>query len=83
MLVGDWSSNRWVSVFSDVGEQLLGKTSNEIGEMFDTDREAAEKILSDIVFEEKIFKIRSKIETYQVRPALIVFNFFLIYRSFC
>lgn len=76
MLVGDWSSNRWVSVFSDVGEQLLGKTSNEIGEMFDTDREAAEKILSDIVFEEKIFKIRSKIETYQVCSALIVINFF-------
>lgn len=74
MLVGDWTSNRWVTAFSDVGEQLLGKTSQEIGEMLDNDKEAAEKIFSDIAFQSKVFKLRSKIETFQVRGRLASLN---------
>lgn len=68
MLVGDWTSNRWVTAFSDVAEILLGKTSQEIGELLDHDKEAADAIFNDISFQQKVFKFRSKIETYQDVP---------------
>lgn len=67
MLIGDWTSNRWVTAFSDVGEVLLGKSSQEIGEMLEHDKDAADKIFSEVIFEEKIFKLRTKVETFQVR----------------
>lgn len=67
MLVGDWSSNRWVTAFSDVAEQLLGKTSQEIGEMLEHNKESADAIFNDISFQQKTFKLRSKVETYQVK----------------
>lgn len=66
MLVGDWTSNRWVTAFSDVAEQLLGKTSQEIGELLEHDKESADAIFSEISFQQKTFKLRTKVETYQV-----------------
>lgn len=67
MLVGDWTSNRWVTAFSETAEQLLGKSAQEIGEMLEHDKEAAEKVFADITFQQKTFKMRTKVETYQVR----------------
>lgn len=68
MLVGDWTSNRWVTAFSDVAELLLGKTSQEIGELLEHDKEAADSIFNDISFQQKTFKLRTKVETYQDVP---------------
>lgn len=68
MLVGDWTSNRWVTAFSDVAEILLGKTSQEIGELLEHDKEAAEAVFNEISFQQKTFKLRSKVETYQDVP---------------
>ena len=66
MLVGDWTSNRWVTAFSDVAEALLGKTADEIGQMLEHDKEAADAVFNDISFQQKTFKLRSKVENYQV-----------------
>lgn len=66
MLVGDWTSNRWVTCFSEVAENLLGKTSQEIGELLEHDKEAADAIFNEVAFQQKVFKMRSKVETYQV-----------------
>lgn len=68
MLVGDWTSNRWVTCFSDVAEALIGKTSQEIGELLEHDKEAADALFNDISFQQKVFKLRTKIETYQDVP---------------
>lgn len=68
MLVGDWSSNTYVTAFSEAGEQLFGKSAQEIGEIVDSEPEAAEKFLSEASFVPKVFKMRTKIETYQDQP---------------
>lgn len=67
MLVGDWTSNRWVTLFSDQAEALFGKTAHEIGTMAENDKEEAEKLFTSVQFQQKIFKLRSKVETFQVR----------------
>ncbi|XP_055851551.1 replication protein A 70 kDa DNA-binding subunit [Episyrphus balteatus] len=68
MEVGDWTSSRWVTCFSDLGEQLLGKTSKEIGEALENDPQEAEQIFSSINFHEFVFRLRSKVETYGDTP---------------
>lgn len=70
MLVGDWTSNRWVTAFSDVAEALLCKTAQEIGEMLEHDKEASDALFNEISFQQKTFKLRSKVETYQVSTSL-------------
>ena len=37
MLVGDWTSNRWITIFSETAEQLLGKSAQEVGELLEHD----------------------------------------------
>ncbi|XP_065081416.1 replication protein A 70 kDa DNA-binding subunit [Ochlerotatus camptorhynchus] len=64
MLVGDWTSNRWITVFSDLAEQLLGKTSQEIGDALEFNKEEAEQIFSAISFKNYVFKLRTKVEFY-------------------
>uniref|UniRef100_A0A1I8QBZ9 Replication protein A subunit n=1 Tax=Stomoxys calcitrans TaxID=35570 RepID=A0A1I8QBZ9_STOCA len=64
MSIGDWTSNRWVTCFSDIGEQLLGRSAQEIGEAMDNNPTEAEEIFNSINFHSFIFKLRSKVETY-------------------
>lgn len=64
MLIGDWTGNRWCTVFSDVAEQLLGKTSQEVGEALEC--ESADEIFAAINFRSLLFKFRTKIEIYGV-----------------
>lgn len=66
MSIGDWTSNRWATCFSDVAEQLLGKSANEIGYAIQENPESAEEIFSSINFKEFIFKLRTKIEIFGV-----------------
>lgn len=68
MLVGDWTSNRWVTCFSDVAEALIGKSAEEIGQLLEHDKEAAEAMFADQAFQQKVFKLRTKVETYQDVP---------------
>eukprot|EP00099_Drosophila_melanogaster_P015436 NP_524274.1 replication protein A 70 [Drosophila melanogaster] len=64
MSIGDWTSNRWVSSFNEVGEQLLGHTSQEVGEALENDPAKAEQIFSALNFTSHIFKLRCKNEVY-------------------
>jgi replication factor A1 len=61
-LIGDWTGNRWCTMFSDVAENLLGKTSQEVGEAIAN--EQAEEIFSSVNFKNQIFKFRTKMEVY-------------------
>ncbi|XP_075162697.1 replication protein A 70 [Haematobia irritans] len=64
MSIGDWTSNRWVTCFSDIGEQLLGRSAQEIGEAMENNPAEAEEIFTSINFHSYIFKLRSKVENY-------------------
>lgn len=64
MLIGDWTGNRWCTVFSDIAENLLGKSSQEVGEAIE--RGEGEEIFTAINFKSYIFKFRTKVEIYGV-----------------
>ncbi|XP_030553841.1 replication protein A 70 kDa DNA-binding subunit [Drosophila novamexicana] len=64
MSIGDWTSNRWVTCFSETGEQLLKHNAQEVGEALENDPAAAEKMFADINFSSYIFKLRCKNEMY-------------------
>ncbi|KAH8232446.1 hypothetical protein KR032_006970, partial [Drosophila birchii] len=64
MNIGDWTSNRWVTAFNEMGEQLLGHTSQEVGEAVENDAAKAEQIFSALNFTSHIFKLRCKDEVY-------------------
>lgn len=68
MEIGDWTSSRWVTCFNELGEQLLGKTSTEIGQALENDPQEAEQLFSSINFHEFTFKLRAKLETYGDTP---------------
>jgi len=68
MLIGDWTGNRYVTVFTEVGEQLLGKTSQEVGEALDSGREAEESIFQKVNFKSFIFRLRTKVEHFGDTP---------------
>ncbi|XP_037951492.1 replication protein A 70 kDa DNA-binding subunit-like [Teleopsis dalmanni] len=64
MCIGDWTSNRWVTCFSDVAEQLLNRSPQEIGEALEHNATEAEEIFSSLHFSSHIFKLRTKVEVY-------------------
>lgn len=64
MLVGDWIGNRWVTAFSETAEALFGKSAEEIGSMLEHDSSAAENLFSGISFQQKVLKLRSKVEHF-------------------
>ncbi|XP_055586552.1 replication protein A 70 kDa DNA-binding subunit-like [Uranotaenia lowii] len=64
MLIGDWTSNRWVTVFTDLAEQMLGKSSQEIGEALEYNKDEAERIFGSAGFKSYVFKLRTKVEFY-------------------
>lgn len=64
MLIGDWTSNRWITVFSDLAEQLLGKSSQDVGDALEFNKDEGEQIFSAISFKNYVFKLRTKVEFY-------------------
>lgn len=64
MSIADWTSNRWVTCFSDISENMLGKTSQEIGEALERSPECADELFSVANFKSFIFKLRTKMEMY-------------------
>lgn len=66
VLVGDWTSNRWVTLFADVAEQILGKNGDEVAQLLEDDSENSEAYFNERQFRPMCFKLRTKIETYGV-----------------
>lgn len=64
MLISDWTSNHWVTCFSDVAENMLDKTAQEIGDIFERDKEEADAILAALHFKSFVFKLRSGIKNF-------------------
>nr|XP_029715889.1 replication protein A 70 kDa DNA-binding subunit-like [Aedes albopictus] len=68
MLVCDWTSNRWVTVFTDLAEQMLGTSSQDIGNALESNAREAERIFSAIHFKSYVFKLRTKVDNYAGAP---------------
>ena len=66
MMIGDWTSNRYVTFFSEIGEKVLEKKTDEIADLMENDKKAAEQFIQNVLFKPKIFKLRTKVETYGV-----------------
>ncbi|RZB40475.1 replication protein A 70 kDa DNA-binding subunit [Asbolus verrucosus] len=64
MNIGDWSTNQWVSLFASEAENVLGKTSQDVGYAMENDSEGAVNIFQEANFKQFIFKCRAKMETY-------------------
>ncbi|XP_029834399.3 replication protein A 70 kDa DNA-binding subunit [Ixodes scapularis] len=60
----DFSAGQWVTCFGAEAEQLLGNTAAELGGFFEGDHERFEEAVNDAAFRTFIFKLRTKMETY-------------------
>uniref|UniRef100_A0AAG5CXQ0 Replication protein A subunit n=1 Tax=Anopheles atroparvus TaxID=41427 RepID=A0AAG5CXQ0_ANOAO len=68
MLIGDWTSNRWVTVFTELAEEMLGKSSQEIGSSLEFNKDDAERIFTAVSFKSFVFKLRTKVEYFGEQP---------------
>lgn len=62
--LGDMSGDAWVSMFQDVGEQMLGLPASELGALKEADDGRFLDVLRDAAFREYTLKLRAKVETY-------------------
>ena len=67
MNVSDMSGSQWVTLFSAEAEKILAKTAQEIGEAMEHDQESVGKLFDEVQFKQFLFKIRAKMESYNVR----------------
>ncbi|CAG4965100.1 unnamed protein product [Parnassius apollo] len=62
--VSDPTGDQRITAFNEAAEAMLGKTSAEIGQMFEYDKSAYSQIFEDVKFKTFVFKFRTKMETY-------------------
>lgn len=62
--VSDPTGDQRVTAFNEVAEAMLGKSAEEIGRMFDYDKNGYAKIFEEVKFRTFSFRFRTKIETY-------------------
>lgn len=68
MSIADWTSNRWVTAFADQAEMILGKSSQEVGDLLEMDKEEGEALLASAHFKSFLFKLRTKVEFFSDSP---------------
>lgn len=68
MSLADWTSNRWVTAFADTAEAILGKSSQEIGEALEMNKDEGEAMLTSVQFKPYLFKLRTKVEYFSDSP---------------
>lgn len=65
-MIGDWTSNRWVTFFSETAEKILEHKTDEIAQAYENDKKEGEAIVQNILFKPRIYKLRTRVETYGV-----------------
>lgn len=64
LIVSDWGKTLWVTCFSDLAEQLLGDTAENVGKALEHNKEQAERIFASLAFRPFVLKMRIKQEYY-------------------
>lgn len=65
MSLGDFSGNQWVTCFQEAAEALLGKSAQEVGDLFHDDKQFQE-VFNKAAFKTCTFRLRAKMESYNV-----------------
>lgn len=68
--LADFTENQWVTCFQEAAEAILGVTAQELGSLKETDEERFNEVLADANFKSYIFKLRTKLETYNEESRL-------------
>jgi len=62
--LADATEQCWVTCFQEVAETLLGASAQQIGQMKDDDSDGFQKIFDDATFKWYVFRLRSKMDSY-------------------
>lgn len=68
--LADFTENQWVTCFQEAAESILGITAQELGSLKETDEEKFSEVLADANFKAYVFKLRTKMETYNEESRL-------------
>ncbi|GFY04709.1 replication protein A 70 kDa DNA-binding subunit [Trichonephila clavipes] len=68
--VADFTENQWVTCFQEGAEAILGVSAQELGSFKENDEERYNEILTEANFKSYIFKLRTKMETYNEESRL-------------
>ena len=60
----DATGDTWISVFNDVAEKLIGKSTLELSDIYEDDPDKYEDIIKHIMFKTFVFKLGSRIEVF-------------------
>ena len=72
--MADFTSQTWFQGFNEIGEQIFGKTANEMMELKEADEQAFKLAVSQTNFQSYVFKIKAKAENYQVKSRGLFFD---------
>ncbi|CAG4956129.1 unnamed protein product [Colias eurytheme] len=74
--VSDPTGDQRITAFNETAEAMLGKTSAEIGQMFEYNKSGYARLFEDVKFKTFVFKFRTKMEVYsdEARLKTIVMN---------
>lgn len=62
--LADFTDNQWATCFQETAEAVLGKPADEIGQLKENNEAAFDQMFQEATFRSFIFKLRSKMETY-------------------
>lgn len=68
--LADFSENQWVTCFQEVAEKILGISSQELGILKENNEERFNEILAEANFKSFIFRLRTKLETFNEETRL-------------
>lgn len=68
--LADFTENQWVTCFQEAAEAILGVTAQELGSLKETDEDKFNEVLAEANFKSYIFKLRTKLETYNEESRL-------------
>ncbi|XP_014677373.1 PREDICTED: replication protein A 70 kDa DNA-binding subunit-like [Priapulus caudatus] len=64
MNLADFTDSAWVTCFSDAGAQVLGVDASALGTYKTDDEDKFHQVFTEATFKPHIFKLRTKMETY-------------------
>ena len=62
--MADPTDNQWVNCFQDQGEQILGISAEDLGVMFQNDRQSYDKVFTKATFKRYNCRLRCKADFY-------------------
>lgn len=68
--LADFTENQWVTCFQEAAEAILGIKAQELGSLKETEEDRFNEVLAEANFKSFIFKLRTKLETYNEESRL-------------